>query len=117
MRALQKLHEQAQLMHGFKSRGMDRVTAEVAQEVRMFFENHNIDSSAGKQEPNIEPAGPPPTMQQANCFFSGTGEPFSIFVPSFLTSESGVVSALGKSNSPRSQNHFLRGSDPYILRF
>src|SRR5215831_21174472 len=57
MRALQKLLEQAQLMHGFKSRGMDRVTAEVAQEVRMLFENHNIDSGTCKQKAKHHASG------------------------------------------------------------
>src|SRR5262249_15196880 len=57
MRALQKLLKQAQLMHGFKSRGMDRVAAEVAQEVRMLFENRNIDSGSCKQKAKHHASG------------------------------------------------------------
>jgi len=36
---------------------MDRVTAEVAQEVRMLFENHNIDSGTCKQKAKHQASG------------------------------------------------------------
>src|SRR5215467_3594225 len=45
MRELQKLVEQAQFMHCFKSRGMHRVAAEVTQEVSMLLQNDYFDSS------------------------------------------------------------------------
>src|SRR6516225_2012329 len=42
---------------------MDRVAAEIAQEVSMFFEHQYGNSGSSQKEPSIMPAGPPPGMQ------------------------------------------------------
>ena len=44
-------------MHGFKSRGMDRVAAEVAQEVRVLFENQDFDSRPRQEVSEHHPGG------------------------------------------------------------
>src|SRR5215831_3251111 len=45
MRPLQKLFEQTQLIHGFKSRGMNRVAAEIPQKIGVLLQNQDFDSS------------------------------------------------------------------------
>src|ERR1700730_4446315 len=44
-------------MHRFDGRGMDRVTAKIAQKISMFFENDRIDAGAGKENPAPHPGG------------------------------------------------------------
>jgi hypothetical protein len=46
--ALQELVKQAQLVHDLERRGVDRIAAEIAQEVGVFFENENRDPGAGE---------------------------------------------------------------------
>ena len=47
---LQELIQQTQLVHQLKRRRMDRVAAKIAQEIRMFFQHHDIDARAREQE-------------------------------------------------------------------
>ena len=49
MRQLQELIEQAKLVHDLERRGMDGVAAEVAQEVGVLLQHHDIDAGAGEQ--------------------------------------------------------------------
>ena len=50
MRPLEELVEQAELVHDFERRGMDGVAAEVAQEIGVLLQHHDIDAGAGEQE-------------------------------------------------------------------
>ena len=50
VRTLQKLVEQPQLAHDLECRGVDRIPAEVAQEIGVLFENENRDPGPGEQE-------------------------------------------------------------------
>jgi len=55
MRPLEKLVEQTQLVHRFKSRGVNRVAAEVSQEVSVLLQNQDVDSCACEQEAKHHP--------------------------------------------------------------
>jgi len=50
MRALQKCVEQAQFTNRFKSGGMDRVAAEVAQKVSVLLQDEDLDSGPRQQK-------------------------------------------------------------------
>src|SRR5262245_37452378 len=50
MRQLEELVEQAQLVHDFNRRGMNRIAAKVAEEISMFFQNDDVNTGAGKQK-------------------------------------------------------------------
>jgi hypothetical protein len=50
MRMHQELVEQSKLVHHFEGGGMDRVAAEVAQEVRVLLQDHDMDAHARQQE-------------------------------------------------------------------
>src|SRR5260370_40246293 len=50
MRALQELVEQPQLVHDLQGRRVDRIAAEIPQEIGMLFENQNRDPGSGKKE-------------------------------------------------------------------
>ena len=63
MRQFQELVDQTQFVHQLERRRMNRVTAEIAEEVRMLLQHHDTDSGAGQQNPSIIPAGPPPAIQ------------------------------------------------------
>jgi hypothetical protein len=47
MRALEELFEEAEFVHQFESGRMDGVSAEVAQEIGVFFEDEDFDASSG----------------------------------------------------------------------
>ena len=47
---LEKLIEQAELVHDLQRRRMDGVAAEVAQEIGMLLEHDHIEARAGEQE-------------------------------------------------------------------
>src|SRR5438477_10726839 len=51
VRALQELVEQPQLVHDLQGRGVDRIAAEVPQEIGMLFEDQNRNPGSGKKEP------------------------------------------------------------------
>jgi hypothetical protein len=59
MGSLQEFLEHAELMHDFERRRMDRIAAEVAQEVSMFFENQDSDPGSGQQQCQHHPGGAP----------------------------------------------------------
>src|ERR1017187_6018742 len=50
MRPPQQLFQNSQLVHQFQGRRMNRVTAKVAQKIRMFFQYHHIHARARQQE-------------------------------------------------------------------
>ena len=50
MRPLEEFVEQAELVHDFERRGMDGVAAEVAQEIGVLLQHHDIDAGAGEQK-------------------------------------------------------------------
>src|SRR5579862_2785967 len=58
MREPQELIERAKFMHEFESRRMDRVAAEIAEEIGMFFEHDDVDASARQKQPGHHPGGP-----------------------------------------------------------
>ena len=59
----EKIAEQAEFVQHLHGGRMDRVAAEVAQEVRVFFEHDDVDAGTGQQQAKDHPAGPPPAMQ------------------------------------------------------
>src|ERR1700719_5076897 len=66
VRALQELVEQAQFVHDLERRGVDRIAAEIAQEISMFFENENRDPGSGEQETEHHAGGTPAGNAAAN---------------------------------------------------
>ena len=50
MRALEEIVENAELVHDLQRRGMDGVAAEIAQEVGVLLQHHDIDAGAGQQK-------------------------------------------------------------------
>jgi hypothetical protein len=58
VRQLEKLIEQAKLVHDLERRGMDRVAAEVAEEVGVLLQHHDIDAGASEQKPEHHPGRP-----------------------------------------------------------
>src|SRR5262245_24292823 len=55
MRQLEKLVEQAKLVHDFKRCGMNRIAAKIAQKICMLFQHNDVDAGAGKQEAEHHP--------------------------------------------------------------
>ena len=53
--AARNVVEQAQLVHHFQRRRMDRVAAEVAQEIGVLFQHDDVDAGAGQQKPEHHP--------------------------------------------------------------
>ncbi len=49
VRKLQELVEKSKVMQRFERGGMDRVTAKIAQKIRVFFENQHFDASSRQQ--------------------------------------------------------------------
>ena len=58
MRQLEEFVEQAEFVHHVQGRGMDRVAAEVAQEVTVLFQHHDLDPRARQQEAQHHAGGP-----------------------------------------------------------
>ena len=56
--ALQETAEHSQLVQDLHRRGMDRVAAEIAEEVGMLFEHPDRHSRAGEQQPGHDPRRP-----------------------------------------------------------
>ena len=50
MRELEKIVQQAQFAHHLEGRGMDRIAAEVAEEIGVLFDNHDIDPGARQEQ-------------------------------------------------------------------
>ena len=50
MRQFQKRLDQAQFAHQLERRGMNRVAAEIAEEVRMLLQHHDVDAGAREQK-------------------------------------------------------------------
>lgn len=50
MRSPQEFLKQAELVHQLQGRGVDRVAAEIAQEIAVFFEDQNGDPGAAQEE-------------------------------------------------------------------
>lgn len=57
MRTAQKLVQHPELVHDLKGRGMDRVAAEITQEICMLFEDQHGDSGAGQQQSQHHASG------------------------------------------------------------
>ena len=66
VRTLQKIVEQPQLAHDLECRGVDRIAAEVAQEIGMLFENENRDPGSGEQKAQHHTGGAPAGDAAAN---------------------------------------------------
>jgi hypothetical protein len=63
---LQKLVEKPQLAHDLECRGVDRIPAEIPQEIGMLFENENGDPGSGEQKPEHHTGGAPAGDAAAN---------------------------------------------------
>ena len=50
MRQLQELVEQAQFVHELERRGMNRVAAEIAEEIGVLLQHHDTNARARQQE-------------------------------------------------------------------
>jgi hypothetical protein len=57
MRTLEELFQEAEFVHQFESGRMDGVSAEVAQEIAVFFEDEDFDARAGQKEPEHHAGG------------------------------------------------------------
>jgi len=49
--AAQELRQEPEFVHDFERRGMDRIPAEVTQEIGMLFEDYDGDSGSGQKQP------------------------------------------------------------------
>ncbi len=58
VRQLEELVEQAELAHQLQRRGMDGVAAEIAQEVAVLLQHHDVDAAARQQETEHHPGRP-----------------------------------------------------------
>ena len=56
--ALQEVVDQAQFAHQLERRRMNRVAAEIAEEVRMLLQHHDVDAGARQQEAEHHSRGP-----------------------------------------------------------
>ena len=54
----EQLVEQAELLEDAQGRGMDRVAAEIAQEIVMLLEHRRAAAGAGEEQPRYHPGGP-----------------------------------------------------------
>jgi hypothetical protein len=59
MRHLQQRIKDAELVHQLEGRGVDGVAAEIAEEVGVFFQYHDIDAGACQQQSRHHPGRPP----------------------------------------------------------
>ena len=50
MRFLKEVIENTEFVHQFERGRMDRIAAKITQEVRMFFEHHNVNPGARQQK-------------------------------------------------------------------
>ena len=50
MRFFEEFIEQSEFVHRFQRRGMNRISAKIAEEVGMFFDNEDIDTGSGEKE-------------------------------------------------------------------
>ena len=55
---LEELVEQAEFVHQFEGRRMDRVAAEIAQEIAVLLQHDDIDAGARQQEAEHHPGRP-----------------------------------------------------------
>ena len=58
VRQLEELLQQAELVHQLERRRMDGVAAEVAQEVGVLLQHHDVDARARQQQPQHHAGGP-----------------------------------------------------------
>ncbi len=58
MRSFKEAVEQAELVHHFEGRGMNRIAAEVAQEIRVLLQHHDVDAGASEQQAEHHPGRP-----------------------------------------------------------
>src|SRR6202158_513156 len=68
MGELQKIVQNAKFMHYLKCGRMDGVTAEIAQEIRVFFEHIHIDAPSGKEITQHHAGGPSPGDATARLY-------------------------------------------------
>jgi hypothetical protein len=57
MRQLEKALEKAELVHDLERGWVNRIAAEIAQEVRVLLENYNMDTSSREEESEEHPGG------------------------------------------------------------
>jgi hypothetical protein len=55
MRQLQELSEKPELVHKLESRRVDRIAAEIAEKIRVFFHHDDLDACAREQESEHHP--------------------------------------------------------------
>src|SRR5580693_1686139 len=60
MRAFEKVVQQTQFIHDFKSRRMDGVAAEVAKKVGVLFEHHRVHTHPGEEKAQHHASGTAP---------------------------------------------------------
>ena len=83
MRPFEELIEQAELVHDLERRGMDRVAAEVAQEIGVLLEHHHLHAGAGEQIAQHH-AGGPSSGDAAPCGGGFSRHAFKSSVPDFV---------------------------------
>ena len=60
---LKELVEKAKLVKQLKRRRMDRISAEIAEKIRMLLKHGNRKARPASKRPSMMPAGPPPIIQ------------------------------------------------------
>src|SRR5437667_351936 len=71
MRFLKEVIENTEFVHQFERGRMDRIAAKVTQEVRMFFEHHNVNPAARQQKTQHHACGTAASMQRAYATLKG----------------------------------------------
>jgi hypothetical protein len=57
MRQLQELVDQAQFNHQLEGRGMNRVASEIAEEISVLLQHHDLNAGARQQESQHHSSG------------------------------------------------------------
>ena len=112
VRAFQETAEQPELVEDFHGRGMDRVAAEIAEEVGMLFEHGDRDAGTGEQQPGHHP-GRPATDDQHVAHGRQSSRMFTVAMALFrdLPSIQSAADVMTSAKQTKSYigSEFLRG--------
>src|SRR5205814_5790347 len=97
VRQLEEIVEQAEFFHHVERRGMDGVAAEIAQEVAVLFEHHDLHARTRQQEPQHHARGPAAhdaALGLDHSSISRSTRPVAVMASSAGTPSAGLTSSL-----------------------
>src|SRR5437870_1207473 len=71
MRAFEKIFEETELVHHLERGRMNRVTAKVAQKIRVFLQDYDVDPGARQQKPKHHSRRPTPGNAASSVYRFG----------------------------------------------